>query len=113
MNTRLKHIQNWHKLAIEVNWSAAALAKKCNVSLRTLQRYFTSKMGKSPKAWLLEHRQQRAIKLLREGCAVKETANELGYADASSFSREFRKHWNIPPVKANFQFCARKPRIVA
>jgi AraC family transcriptional regulator len=93
MNTRLHHIQNWPELAQQVKWSAAALAKKCGVSVRTLERYFFNHMGKGPKAWLSEQRQNQAIELLQKGCSVKETAACVGYKHATHFSREFKRYW--------------------
>jgi AraC-like DNA-binding protein len=98
MNTRLHHIQNWPKLARATNWSAAALAKKCGVSVRTLERYFLKEMGKRPKAWLSEQRQHRAIALLQDGSTVKETAASLNYKHATHFSREFKEHWGHCPT---------------
>lgn len=68
MNARLHHIQNWLELARETNWSAAALAKKCGVSVRTLHRHFLKQMGKNTKTWLAEHRQRHALELLHDGC---------------------------------------------
>jgi transcriptional regulator GlxA family with amidase domain len=52
MNGRLHQIQNWSELAHEAKWSAAALAKKCGVSLRTLERHFLKAMGRRPQTWL-------------------------------------------------------------
>jgi AraC-like DNA-binding protein len=99
MNTRLKYIQNWNELAREANWSASKLAKKCNVSLSTLERYFRETMGKSPKAWLTENRQHNAKELLSEGFSVKETSSELGYKHNNQFSREFRNYWGFSPTE--------------
>jgi len=98
MNTRLNQVHNWVELANHANWSASALACECNVSLRTLQRYFRSRMGKNPKAWLFEQRQKQAAGLLRNGIAIKEVANHLGYAHATQFSREFKKYWGQSPT---------------
>ena len=100
MNGRLQWIKQWEELARQANWSAAALAEKCDVSLRTLERYFTEKTGKCPQAWLCELRQQQAIELLRRGCKVKETAEFLGYKHATHFSREFKKHWGHAPTES-------------
>jgi transcriptional regulator GlxA family with amidase domain len=61
MNSKLNHVKNWPELAQAANWSAAILAKKCGVSVRTLERHFLKEMGKSPKAWLAETRQQLAV----------------------------------------------------
>ena len=101
MNSRLNHIQDWSALAQQARWSASALAKECGVSVRTLERHFRRRMGKSPKAWLAEQRQSLAIQLLQRGSSVKETAGHTGYQNASAFSREFKKHWgNCPAMQS-------------
>jgi len=84
-------------LAEQTRWCAAALAKNCGVSVRTLERHFHKQMGKSPKTWLAEQRQQQAIELLRNGSSVKETAAVLGYKQATNFTRKFKHHWGIVP----------------
>ncbi len=106
MNTRLNHIQNWSELTQQASWSVAVLARKRGVSVRTLERYFRKRMPKSPKAWLLEQRQLRAIELLRDGCSVKETAALLGYTHADHFSHEFKKHWGRSPTEKVKASCA-------
>jgi transcriptional regulator GlxA family with amidase domain len=98
MNTRLKHTQNWQKLAQEANWSVSKTAKLCGVSVRTLERHFFVEMGKTPKTWLVEQRQKQAMELLRNGCSVKETASQLGYQYAQHFSREFKWYWGRSPT---------------
>ena len=99
MNSHLHQIQDRQELAQAAGWSAAALAKNHGATLRTLERYFRKNMGKSPKAWLIEQRQHRAIALLREGKSVKETAAFLGYKQATTFSREFMKHSGNYPTE--------------
>jgi AraC-like DNA-binding protein len=92
VNTRLQHIQNWDQYALESNGSATTMAKQCGVSVRTLERYFLKTFNKSPRMWIAERRQNRAIELLLAGSTVKETAISLGYKNQSHFSREFKKH---------------------
>jgi transcriptional regulator GlxA family with amidase domain len=98
MNSKLKQIQNWAELAQSANWSAAVLAKKCQVSVRTLERYFLRQMNKSPKAWLAEQRQHQAVVLLREGLSIKEVAALLSYRQASNFTRKYKSYWGICPT---------------
>lgn len=98
MNTRLNYVHNWLELAQEANWSAAGLAKMCDVSVRTLERYFLKNMSQTPKAWLAEQRQHRAVELLRKGSSVKETAASLGYKQATNFTRKFKNHWGSCPA---------------
>jgi transcriptional regulator GlxA family with amidase domain len=89
MNSKLNHIQNWAEAAEQTKWSVSALAEKCGVSVRTLERHFLCHIGQSPKAWLAEQRLHQAMELLREGSSVKETASTLGYKHANNFSRKF------------------------
>lgn len=98
MNTKLKHVENWLELAKEADWSAAKMAEMCNVSVRTLERYFLQQMQKPPKAWLIDQRQKRAMKLLNTGFSVKQVTSELNYQHASTFSREFKKFWKVCPT---------------
>jgi transcriptional regulator GlxA family with amidase domain len=102
MNGRLQWTQNWKELAQHANWSATALAEKCGVSLRTLERHFLKAMGKRPQTWLCEQRQSRAVELLQDGCNVKKTATLLGYKYATHFSREFKKHWGHAPTENGY-----------
>jgi transcriptional regulator GlxA family with amidase domain len=103
-NDRLQHIRNWLELAEQANWSVNALARLCGVSVRALQRHFSKNMGKSPKAWISEQRQNRAVKLLRGGkSSIKEIARELGYQHGANFSRQFKKHWGYAPATQNYQ----------
>jgi AraC-like DNA-binding protein len=102
MNGRLQWIKKWEELARQANWSAATLAKKCGVSLRTLERYFLKAMGKHPQTWLCEQRQRQAIELLRDGCNVTKTATLLGYKHATHFSREFKKYWGHVPTENGY-----------
>jgi len=88
MNTRLHHIQNWPELARAANKSVAALARHCDISVRTLPRYFLKKMGKSPKQWLSEQRLLRANELIQGGSSVKETAARLDYKHQSHLANQ-------------------------
>lgn len=103
MSCRLDRIQNWPELAREGNWSVAALAKRTGLSVRMLERYFSENMRKSPKSWLAEQRQKRAMGLLHDGCSVKEAASQLGYTYPQNFSREFKAYWGFSPSAQNKQ----------
>jgi transcriptional regulator GlxA family with amidase domain len=109
MNTKLNHVQNWSELAQQADWRAATLAKNCDVSLRTLQRYFLKEIGKSPKAWLAEQRQQQAAKLLQGGSSVKEAAASLDYKNPNHLTNEFKKHWGYCPTKNTAPIRAQNP----
>jgi len=101
MNTKLHSIQDWQELSRQANWSVTKLAELCNVSARGLELHFRKNFGQTPKNWLAEQRQRRAIKLLRGGSSVKETAGQLGYKHANHLSREFKKYWGHRPTQTN------------
>jgi transcriptional regulator GlxA family with amidase domain len=97
MNTKLKDIKNWPELAQQAKWSAADLAKHCNVSVRTLHRHFLKHQGKNPKTWLAEQRQLNARELLCGGSSVKEVAVCLGYKQPENFTRHYKSQTGICP----------------
>jgi transcriptional regulator GlxA family with amidase domain len=98
MNTKLNHIRDWIALVREAKWSTLGLAKKCGVSMRTLERHFIKEVHKRPKAWILEKRLLDGLDLLRSGHSVKETADRVGYKNATHFSREFKNHCGHRPT---------------
>jgi len=99
MNSKLNHFQNWPEMAREAKWSASELAKKCGISVRTLERHFLNNMDACPKKWLIEQRQKRASELLCAGSTVKEASYQIGYRHASTFSREYKKHCGSFPTE--------------
>jgi AraC-like DNA-binding protein len=68
------------------------IAREFAVSPRTLQRLFTQHVGATPKAVLQRFRRQQAVDLLGEpdGPTLARIAAELGYADQSHLTRDFR-----------------------
>ncbi|MEM6633997.1 MAG: response regulator, partial [Bacteroidota bacterium] len=42
-------------------------------------------------------RMKHAVRLLRSGCSVADTAYQTGFTDPNYFGRIFKKHYNIPP----------------
>jgi len=99
MNSHLNYIQNWPELARESKWCVNTLAKRCNVSVRMLERYFLKKMGKCPKTWLTEQRMLLAMELVNSGSRVKEAAIRLDYKQQSHLSNEFNQFWGFYPTK--------------
>jgi AraC-like DNA-binding protein len=107
MNPNIKQIGTRLELAHEAKYSAAAMAKICGVSVRTLHRHFMKSTGKNSRTWLLEQRQHYAVKLLSEGSPVKEVAARLGYKQQTNFTRQFKfktgasPSMKIPPLNPN------------
>jgi len=99
MPHRLAHIKDWLGLARQAQWSVLKLARLCQVSDRTLERYFLDEHRQLPHTWLANQRHQYACELLREGHSVKFTASQLGYQHANSFSRAFKNVTGQKPTE--------------
>jgi transcriptional regulator GlxA family with amidase domain len=88
-------------LAAEASkYHARALARACRVTLRHLERFFLAAKGATPQKWLDRLRLRRATALLDGRKGVKEVAWELGYKQASHFSRAFKQFYGVPPKDA-------------
>lgn len=83
-------------MAAEV--SISDLARAVAVSERTLARKFTAAIGRTPLGYLQTLRLSAARSLLEAGdLTVEAIANQVGYADVSSFSRLFRREIGVSP----------------
>jgi len=81
------------------------LASEVNVSQRTLIRKFKAEFSVSPLTYLQNLRIETAKKLL-EGSSLPlaDIIEQVGYADASSFSRLFHKRQGITPAMYRHRF---------
>lgn len=80
------------------NITLAELAKECNLSIRQFTRAFRGSTGKSPHAWLVHLRAERAKELLA-GSALElaDIALSCGFADQSHFTRAFQRSVGLTP----------------
>lgn len=68
---------------------------------QTLRENFKKDYGKTPMAYLLEIRMQRAHHLLEnESFSLEKVAKMVGYEDTPNFSRQFKKTFDYPPSDA-------------
>lgn len=78
--------------------SAAEIAAACRIDPAYLCRLFRRFDRKSPYALLWSLRMAHAMEVLRSGGAsVQQIAEDLGFADAASFSRSFKRAFDVAP----------------
>lgn len=91
-----------------ISLSINDLAKQNNVSQRTLIRRFNSALGMPPNTYLQSVRIERARKMLEESDFNIDTVmNKIGYEDASSFRRLFKKKTGLTPTEYRNRFSRR------
>jgi transcriptional regulator GlxA family with amidase domain len=88
-----------------ISLSIDRLASHHNVSQRTLIRRFNSALGMPPNTYLQSVRIERARKMLEESDFNVDTVmNKIGYEDASSFRRLFKKKTGLTPTEYRNRF---------
>ena len=87
----------WESLALASSFKPGLLARRCGVSLRTLQRHFTKHYGITLSESLRRMRLSLAFARLQHGERIKCVAYDLGYKQLSHFSRDFKSFCGVPP----------------
>jgi AraC-like DNA-binding protein len=74
------------------------VARQIGVSREYLSRLFHSRLGKSPRTFILEQKIERACLLLREtNIPIKTIADRLGYTAYPNFSNAFQQIMRMTP----------------
>jgi transcriptional regulator GlxA family with amidase domain len=94
----VERAQGWLQKNMALDITMSDLARSVTVSQRTLDRRFRAAIGKTPLGYLQAVRLESARALLESGdMAVQLVAAQVGYSDASSFSRLFRQCVGLSP----------------
>lgn len=78
-------------------WTLAELAKAAGMSRTRFAVHFADVAGISPIGYLAEWRMRLAQRMLRDGDAIAEIAESLGYASESAFSNAFKRIIGLAP----------------
>ncbi|WP_273282233.1 GlxA family transcriptional regulator [Pseudooceanicola atlanticus] len=90
-DTRIRDLQVWMEANVTGDLSVTALASRCALPERSLQRRFTRATGLPLSTYAQELRVEKARGLLeRSQMPVNEICWAVGYEDPSAFSRLFR-----------------------
>jgi len=94
----VERAQQWLHKHMAADVSITDLAQSMAVSERTLARKFAAAIGQTPLGYLQTLRLSAARSLLEAGdLKIESIANQVGYLDASSFSRLFRQEIGVSP----------------
>ncbi|WP_374362650.1 GlxA family transcriptional regulator [Pseudoduganella danionis] len=90
--------KQWLEMHVEQPYDLPQLAAVASASERTLLRHFQSVLGRTPLEFLHELRIQRAKVMLEISINSLQTiAHACGYANASTFSKLFRRSMGMSP----------------
>lgn len=90
-------IQEIEKQYGDINLGLSALAEKHGLNLAYMGRTFKQYTGCSVPDYIHQVRIRECKKLLLEGISVKEAAQQVGYVDAKTLIRIFKKQEGITP----------------
>lgn len=77
--------------------SLEELAAAVDLSPFHFVRVFRRATGLPPHAWLRQRRLEQARALLKSGCAPLAVAMQLGFADQSHLTRQFKQNYGVGP----------------
>ena len=106
----VERAQHWLQKHMASDITISDLARAIAVSERTMARRFVAAIGQTPLAYLQAVRLQAARAMLETGdMTVQSIAAQVGYSDASSFSRLFRQGVGLSPgsYRRRFQMAER------
>ncbi len=106
-DTMVAKAQHWLLKHFAEDVSMPQLAAALSVSVRTLIRHFNDVLGTTPLAYLQNLRIEISMKLLESGdLSIEEIANQVGYQNASSFTRLFRQQVGATPAAYRNRFAS-------
>ena len=101
----VKDVQTWLEQHFAENITLEELSIRFNVTTRTLIRRFNAVLGTAPNQYLQAIRIEAAQKRLEETeNSIDFVMHQVGYQDASSFRRLFRKKTGLTPLEYRRRF---------
>ena len=97
MSGRLDRITDWPDQFHAANYCLKTLAARCRVSPHQLARFLRRITNLTAHEILNDERQYRALIMVLTRKDLKSAAVELGYLQASQFSRDFKLFYGMSP----------------
>ena len=97
--TELDDVLAWLETEAHRDMTLADIAARAAVSIRTLNRRFSSETGQTPMQWLTGVRVRHAQQLLETTSAgVERIGRDVGFASAANFREQFRRLTGVSPL---------------
>ena len=114
MDRRIFHLKRLLLENLKHQWTNSEMARVSNISRPYLQQLFKKNLSTTPNAFLINARIEKAAKLLRSTkfLSVKEVGFEVGFSDASHFTRAFTKRYGLSPTEYRKRYWDTKPPLI-
>lgn len=97
----IKNVISYIQIHYSENVKIETIAYVCGLNRSYLTRLFKEATGYSLQEYLLSYRMKVATRLLSEGNAsIQDIAASVGYSDAFTFSKAFKRHFGKSPSEA-------------
>ena len=101
VDERIRNVHRYIKYNYMEEISISELAAAAGFERSYLYRIFKQRYGVGPKEYLTKVRLDKAKWLLARGYSVAECAYLIGYSDAFSFSKAYKKRFGVSPSLDN------------
>jgi AraC family transcriptional activator FtrA len=106
----LVRLLTWVQQRLDQPLTVTEMARRANMSTRTLRRQFRSVTGQAPIQWLLIQRVRRAQELLEATDeSIEAVALATGMGTATTLRRQFKRIVGVPPDSYRRSFRSAKP----
>jgi AraC family transcriptional regulator len=97
--TQVRRLTEYIDNRLHEQLSLETLAVVAGVGVWTFTRHFRASFGRTPHAYIIERRIDRARRLLAQSCLpIKEVALVCGFADQAHMTRVFQTHLRTTPA---------------
>ena len=104
--------QSWIAGRYELGAPVAAMVERSGLAERTFKRRFQQATGLAPLEYVQVLRLEEAKQMLeRDGRPVDDIATDVGYEDARSFGRLFRRRVGLSPAQYRKRFAGLRERL--
>ena len=94
----LAELLPWVRARLDEPLTVVDLARRVNMSTRTLTRHFNAVTGTTPLQWLMTQRIQQAQELLETSSdSIEQIAAQTGMGTAATLRRHFSRAVGVPP----------------
>ena len=93
-----ERLEDYISANLSEKFTLGKAAKQIARSPSFVSQNFPKEFGVPFKEYILKLKMDHAIKMLENGCSVKQTASELGFYDEFHFSKKFKQYYGVSPV---------------